>query len=174
MFYLQESYVDVIFAPTSDPGTSEVTLQLHVEPTGPNYNLHMRGVALPVSSRGVVLPVSSRGMALPSEKQRSVSWGDKISEEHGKTSHISQWLSGVSRDQPSQNTPSSHITHTQESSVRRSVYIREEEVVFPPTPLNTRSTVKVQVCNRDLPLATFTVLKPSPPFTVDHHSFKLA
>ncbi len=171
------------FIPTSDSVTAEVTLQLHIEPTGPDYNLHMRGVVLPVSSGGISLPFSSGGISLPvssggmtlpvPEKQNTISWNEK----DNKNGHISQWLSGVSRDQSSQISPLSQIpppSHLHESLIRRSVYIREEEVIFPPTPLNTRSTLKVQVCNRDLPLAMFTVLKPSSPFSVDHRFFKLS
>ncbi len=195
--------MDVTFAPISDPVTSEMTLQLHVNPTGPDYNLNVRGVAIPAS------------------KQRTVSWNKKTlqSISHSpKTKQISQWLSEVSSPsshptQPSHPTLTSHPSHPtlpsqpshptptsqpappshstqpshlpppshptppsqlpQEGHHRRTVYIREEEVLFPPTPLNTRSTVKVQVCNRDLPLAVFTVLKPALPFTIDHRSFKL-
>ena len=195
--------MDVTFSPISDPVTSEMTLQLHVNPTGPDYNLNVRGVAIPAS------------------KQRTVSWNNKTlqSISHSpKTKQISQWLSEVSSPsshptQPSHPTLTSHPSHPtlpsqpshptptsqpappshstqpshlpppshptppsqlpQEGHHRRTVYIREEEVLFPPTPLNTRSTVKVQVCNRDLPLAVFTVLKPALPFTIDHRSFKL-
>lgn len=45
---IQESYLDVTFGPTSEPLTSEATLMIHVEPSGPDYNLKLRGVALQV------------------------------------------------------------------------------------------------------------------------------
>ena len=50
------------FVPTSDPVTSDVSLMLHVDPNGPDYNLSLRGVAIQpfisevVTSRTVTLP----------------------------------------------------------------------------------------------------------------------
>ena len=329
----QESYVDVTFVPTSDPVTSNVSLMLHVDPNGPDYNLSLRGVAIQpfisefVTSRTVTLPqamigecskgvleitnpgptplpwtltpaaspflkkvsdsedmfkvnypvfqlplttstltphhtdkvavlfqpqeeglfsqlwelkvgsgcgieqqiqVSFGGTATPSVRtdhsyqhtnQCTVSWSNKelvtstaagekkssawlsqfshssashhapaphgapasrqtLSPPHTQPSHRTQsphHTKSSHHSQPSHRTPSPHHIHRSpfKSPPRRNVYIREEEVVFPPTQLHTRSTVKVQVCNRDVPLVKFTVVKPNPPFFVDHHTFKL-
>ena len=64
---IQESQLDVTFGPTSEPLTSEATLMIHVEPSGPDYNLKLKGVALHVPPSHVDTPpvLSVRTLTLP-------------------------------------------------------------------------------------------------------------
>ena len=43
---LQESQVQVTFSPPSAPLTVEGCLSIHVEPSGPDYELKLRGTAI--------------------------------------------------------------------------------------------------------------------------------
>jgi len=54
--------VDVTFAPSeSEAGTTDVILKLHVDPSGPDYNLALKGVAVKPTIGEVV---ASRTLAL--------------------------------------------------------------------------------------------------------------
>lgn len=100
---------------------------------------------------------------------------------HPPTHHTSSLHTmPMSHHPPTQHTPS----HTMRTTTRhpppsrvlpsnRNAYLREDEITFPPTKPGAKSTIKVQVCNRNIPRCKFTVIKLGGPFSVDHWTFDL-
>ena len=93
---------------------------------------------------------------------------------HERTEQIAKWLSQTQHHLPAAE-PSAVVSSTTNATplLRKAVYIKDERVVFPPTKVGSKSTVKVRVCNRGPQRYLFGVIKPVPPFSVDHHNFEL-
>ena len=96
---------------------------------------------------------------------------DQVLKSHDpqKQQHIAQWLSDNRR----------HMTQVTSGGAKRTspekkvVYLSEQFVQFPDTEVGSNSKVKVRLCNRDIVTHSFEVIRPSRPFTVDHHRFSL-
>lgn len=110
------------------------------------------------------------GSAEEEEQKLRISFGGKATSTH--ISKPSSTLAKSEAPMATGHTPTV-VRHAKLTPPRKSVYIKDEQVEFPPTSPGSTSTLKVRVCNRDALRYKFDVVRPSPPFSVDHLSFEL-
>lgn len=92
-----------------------------------------------------------------------------------KQQHVAEWLF-QNQHQVKSKGPSSSRVHWEDnkrSPKRRTVYLSNTFVQFPETMVGAESVVKVRLCNRDVTGHSFSVIKPSRPFSVRHVNFEI-
>ncbi len=87
--------------------------------------------------------------------------------------NVAQWVSQTRHHMMEHEAASKSILTPRPVSDRKPVYLSSESVRFSDTKARHRSTVKVRLCNRDSISHSFEVIRPPPPFNVDHFHFVL-
>ena len=101
-----------------------------------------------------------------------------------KQQHVAEWLFQTQHQAENEERarterlshrvaePSNRVNKNAKKQ-KRTVYLSNTFVQFPETSVRTQSMVKVRLCNRDTVGHTFSVIRPSRPFSVAHVNFEI-